>query len=240
MERISTVYSPTTCPTDATKTPESKTHNACAFGRRVISAILVVVPHMVMHTALSAASGFAIATSTPITRFGQLGADLGGDNRIASTICHGIGCFAGFFVSVVAALPGLLIGTVAGIGAGIYQLPAALSKSYDAGVLPVLKEGYELYDIGKRKKAIATGIAVATLLAASSFILLAGMVGGPPLAGLVAIFEIPAYLASLTTLTYVFTHTDQYQHPKPEQLPGNQVHASTASLVESRNGLTCY
>ena len=152
MERISTVYSPTTCPTDATKTPESKTHNACAFGRRVISAILVVVPHMVMHTALSAASGFAIATSTPITRFGQLGADLGGDNRIASTICHGIGCFAGFFVSVVAALPGLLIGTVAGVGAGIYQLPAALSKSYDAGILPALKEGYELYDIGQKKK----------------------------------------------------------------------------------------
>ncbi|WP_211829449.1 hypothetical protein [Kistimonas asteriae] len=239
-----------THPIDVTKTPNLKTHSSRSFGRRIVSATLVIVPHILMHIVLSAASGFEIAVSTPIIKLGQLGHDLGGNNKIASAIFCGIGYFAGFLVSIAAALPGLMIGAVAGIGIGIYQLRIALPKSHDEGVLPALKEGYDSYNMEKRKTAIAVGIAVATLLIASSLILLAGMVGGPPLAGLVAIFEAPAFLASLTILTQAFTHStdsedsnlQEQDHTDPLLLPESEqpaeYHVSVSDLCPKLRSLT--
>ena len=97
-------------------------------------------------------------------------------------------------------------------------------------MLPALKKGYELYNMDKRKTAIAIGVAVATLLIASSFILLAGMVGGPPLAGLVAIFEAPVFIASLTTLTTALTHSTHSEDTNSQE----QVHADPLLLSESK------
>ena len=192
--------------------------NGRTFGRRVISVVITVAPHLTVNIFLSALKGMELAVTRPIQVLGELGRRMGQSHPVTETIGRGAGYFFGFIVGITAVIPGLLIGVVYGIGRAIYKLPSALKQSWNQGVSYAMNETFNYYKINKRHVA-AIG-AVVSMMLASGFIGLGGLIGGPPLAGLIAILEAPAFLAGLTTLAYVYSQRAPHvANIQPQDIP---------------------
>ncbi|GAA4652101.1 hypothetical protein GCM10023116_43850 [Kistimonas scapharcae] len=188
-------------PHDGDNAPQNG--NVRTFGQRVISVVITVAPHITVNIFLSALKGMELAFTRPMEKLGELGVRLGGNHQVTRTIGCGVGYFFGFIVGITAVVPGLLIGIVYGVGRAIYKLPSAMKTSWNQGVSYAMNETFDYYNINKRH-VTAIG-AVISMLLASGFIALGGLIGGPPLAGLIAILEAPAFLAGLTTLAYIYS-----------------------------------
>ncbi len=183
----------TSAPTD----PDRRT-----FGTRVVSVVITILPHLTLNIFLAALRGMELAFTRPIEALGALGERIDPNHRIARALACGAGYCFGFIIGITAAIPGLLIGVLCGIGRAIYKLPSALIKSWFQGASYAMNQTFDDYNINKRH-VVAIG-AIISLLLASAFISMGGVIGGPPLAGLITILETPAFLASFTTLAYLY------------------------------------
>ncbi len=172
------------------------------FGTRVVSVVITILPHLTLNIFLAALRCMELAVTRPIEALGALGERIDPSHRIARALACGAGYCFGFIIGITAAIPGLLIGVLCGVGRAIYKLPSALIKSWLQGVSYAMNQTFDDYNINKRH-VVAIG-AVISLLLASAFIGMGGVIGGPPLAGLITILETPAFLASFTTLAYLY------------------------------------
>lgn len=171
--------------------------------RRTVAVISTPLVHLILNIFLGAVKGLERAATEPAELLMEYGQKLGAKNSYRSKIFGALGFFVGFIVGIVAAPIGLLFGLAYGIGRSVYKMPSACQKSYFHGFSYAVNDTFKHFSISGYKVAIIA--AVTSLLLASSFIGIAGLIGGAALAGLIVIIEVPAYLSSLTTLAYTYS-----------------------------------
>jgi hypothetical protein len=90
--------------------------NKPSFGLRIASVFLMVIPHIVTHIGLGAVKGLEIGATRPADFLNRHCKKIGKEGSTLSAFGGHVGTFVGSLVGFVTLVPGLLIGTVAGLG----------------------------------------------------------------------------------------------------------------------------
>jgi hypothetical protein len=118
------------------------------FGVRVASVLLMLIPHLVTHTTLGAVKGLEVGATRPTE---VLTRNCPKKEKTSGRVGRALGTIIG----AVAAVPGLLLGTVVGITRSIYKLPGAVKTCWGEGIKVALGKTVESYKIDSDKVVLA-------------------------------------------------------------------------------------